>query len=65
MGSCSTAASYCGVRDRLYPDRRSMGYPFDRLARRGVDNLMNFLTPNMATVDVDIRHEDRTVVRPN
>jgi hypothetical protein len=22
--------SFCGVRDRGYPDRRAMGYPFDR-----------------------------------
>lgn len=31
-GTCNDAASYCGVRDRLYPDLRAMGYPFDRLA---------------------------------
>lgn len=28
---CNDAASYCGVRDRLYPDLKPMGYPFDRL----------------------------------
>jgi len=65
VGRCSDAASYCGVRDRLYPDRQSMGYPFDRLPRTGVDRLVNFLTPNMSIVDVTIRHENRTVQRQN
>ncbi|EDX06280.1 GD10111 [Drosophila simulans] len=65
VGRCSDAASYCGVRDRLYPDRQSMGFPFDRLPRSGVDRLVNFLTPNMSIVDVTIRHENRTVQRQN
>ncbi|XP_043659474.1 phenoloxidase 2 [Drosophila teissieri] len=65
VGRCSDAASYCGVRDRLYPDRQSMGFPFDRLPRSGVDRLVNFLTPNMSIVDVNIRHENRTVQRQN
>lgn len=64
VGACSDAASYCGVRDRLYPDRRAMGYPFDRLPRQGADRLANFLTPNMSLVDVTIRHNpERTVTR--
>ncbi|XP_061400199.1 phenoloxidase 2-like [Musca vetustissima] len=64
VGACSDAASYCGVRDRLYPDRRAMGYPFDRLPRQGVDRLVQFLTPNMSIVDVTIRHDaDRIVMR--
>lgn len=63
VGTCNDAASFCGVRDRLYPDRRSMGYPFDRLGRQGVDRLQQFLTPNMATVQCTIRHTDRTVQR--
>ena len=66
MGACSDAASYCGVRDRLYPDRRPMGYPFDRLPRPGADRLVNFLTPNMSLVDVVIRHDpNRVVLRQN
>ncbi|XP_049317717.1 phenoloxidase 2-like [Bactrocera dorsalis] len=63
VGSCSDAASYCGVRDRLYPDRRPMGYPFDRLSRAGADRLVNFLTPNMSIVDVVVRHDNRVVPR--
>jgi hypothetical protein len=26
----ANSASYCGVRDSRYPDKRAMGYPFDR-----------------------------------
>uniref|UniRef100_A0A1A9WK12 tyrosinase n=1 Tax=Glossina brevipalpis TaxID=37001 RepID=A0A1A9WK12_9MUSC len=63
VGNCSDASSYCGVRDRLYPDRRSMGYPFDRLPRQGADRLASFLTPNMSIVDITVRHENRTVLR--
>ena len=63
MGSCSDASSYCGVRDRLYPDRRAMGFPFDRLSRSGSDRLANFVTPNMRVVDVTVRHTDTTTVR--
>ncbi|XP_043651448.1 phenoloxidase 3-like [Drosophila teissieri] len=64
VGSCSDAASYCGVRDRLYPDRRSMGFPFDRVPRMSAVLLKDFLTPNMSTVEVNITHEDRTVKLP-
>lgn len=63
VGTCNDAASFCGVRDRLYPDKRSMGYPFDRLARTGVDRIQQFLTPNMSTIPCTIVHEDRTVQR--
>ncbi|XP_058457196.1 phenoloxidase 2-like [Malaya genurostris] len=63
VGTCNDAASFCGVRDRLYPDRKAMGYPFDRLARTGVDRLANFLTPNMVVQSVDIIHIDKTVSR--
>ncbi|CAG9811994.1 unnamed protein product [Chironomus riparius] len=58
-GTCSDAASYCGIRDRLYPDRRHMGYPFDRINRQGADALASFLTPNMRVQDVMIIHNDR------
>lgn len=58
-GTCNDAASYCGVRDRLYPDRKAMGYPFDRLGRQGSDNLASFLTPNMRVQDCAIVFNDR------
>lgn len=62
-GPCSDSSSYCGIKDRLYPDRRSMGYPFDREPRNGVNTLQEFLTPNMAIQNVNIRFSDRTVIR--
>lgn len=62
VGTCNDAASFCGVRDRLYPDRRPMGYPFDRLPRSGSDRMATFLTPNMSLTDVTIVHTDE--VRP-
>ena len=61
VGTCNDAASYCGIRDRLYPDRRPMGYPFDRLNRQGADTLAQFITPNMRTQDVTITFTDRVV----
>lgn len=60
-GVCNDAGSYCGIKDKLYPDRRSMGYPFDRVARPGVDTLQQFLTPNMRVQDVSIKFNNRTV----
>ena len=58
-GACSDAASFCGIRDRLYPDKKPMGYPFDRLGRQGADTLSAFLTPNMKTQEISIIHNDR------
>ncbi|CAO1425782.1 unnamed protein product [Diamesa serratosioi] len=60
---CTGAASYCGIRDSLYPDLKPMGYPFDRLPREGSENLVNFLTPNMRLQDVKIVFNNRTVTR--
>lgn len=60
-GTCNDAYSFCGLKDRLYPDRRSMGFPFDRMPREGVRTLQQFLTSNMRVQDVVIHHENRTV----
>ncbi|KAJ8961009.1 hypothetical protein NQ318_020314, partial [Aromia moschata] len=62
-GQCNDAYSYCGIRDKLYPDRKSMGYPFDRQPRDGVRSLQDFLTPNMRVKDVTIKFENRTIVK--
>lgn len=64
VGTCNDAASFCGVRDRLYPDRRPMGYPFDRLGRAGSDRLDTFLLPNMHVSEVVIQHTDQVQQRP-
>ncbi|XP_066901603.1 phenoloxidase 1 [Halyomorpha halys] len=61
QAQCTDAASYCGIRSQLYPDRRSMGYPFDRLPRQRADTLRQFLTPNMMVVDVTVQHTNQTV----
>ncbi|KAF2893372.1 hypothetical protein ILUMI_12800 [Ignelater luminosus] len=62
-GLCNDSSSYCGIKDKLYPDRRSMGYPFDRLPRDGVQVLEHFLTPNMRVQTVSIRFTNRTILR--
>ncbi|CAG9791144.1 unnamed protein product [Diatraea saccharalis] len=61
VGSCNDAASYCGIRDRKYPDRRPMGFPFDRTAP--ANTLSDFLRPNMGVRDCSIRFTDATRVR--
>ncbi|CAH0713396.1 unnamed protein product, partial [Brenthis ino] len=58
VGTCNDAASYCGIRDRKYPDRRPMGFPFDRPTPAA--SLADFLTPNMAVSDVSVRFTDAT-----
>jgi tyrosinase len=63
-GVCNDAASYCGVRDRKYPDRKPMGYPFDRLPRANSDRLSSFLTPNMTVQDCTIVHSNTTTSAP-
>lgn len=47
----------------MYPDRKPMGYPFDRLPRTGSDTLTSFLTPNMRLQDVRVVHTDTTRLR--
>ncbi|XP_067015254.2 phenoloxidase 1 [Anabrus simplex] len=53
---CKDAMSYCGVRNKKYPDARAMGFPFDRNAREDVTTLEEFMTPNMKVTDVKIFH---------
>lgn len=60
-GKCLKSVSYCGVRDRAYPDRRAMGFPFDRVRATDDENLKSFLTHNMATQDIEIHFHDKLV----
>ncbi|XP_076290226.1 phenoloxidase 1-like [Lasioglossum baleicum] len=60
---CKDGVSYCGLRDKKYPDARAMGYPFDRLPRENVQQLSDFLTKNMNTKPVVIKFEDE--IKPN
>ncbi|KAK3918236.1 Phenoloxidase 2 [Frankliniella fusca] len=63
-GQCGKAIAYCGLRGQRYPDKKPMGFPFDRLGRQGVSSLPSFLTKNMFIKDVVIRFQDR-VEGPN
>ncbi|XP_058804268.1 phenoloxidase 1-like [Phymastichus coffea] len=55
---CRDGVSFCGLRDLKYPDKRPMGYPFDRVARPGVTTLNEFLTPNMKVQQITVRFTD-------
>lgn len=57
----SNSFAYCGLQDRKYPDKRAMGYPFDRSARDGIGSLEKFLTSNMQVQTVTIAHNDKRV----
>jgi hypothetical protein len=59
--SCNDAASFCGLRDRLYPDRRPMGFPFDR--NNAATSLTQFAnkTTNMALGQLQIRFSNTYV----
>lgn len=57
---CTKSSPYCGIRDGAYPDKRAMGFPFDR-TRSG--DLKAFLTPNMAVQEIEIFFEDKVINR--
>nr|CAZ66712.1 hemocyanin subunit 3a [Pandinus imperator] len=51
---CTDAVSYCGARDEKYPDKKAMGFPFDR--KIPAANHKEFLTSNMYLKEVTIRY---------
>ena len=53
-GACSSI-SYCGVRDKDYPDTQAMGYPFDRPMDGGVAATVA-ANDNMAWRRITVRH---------
>ncbi|XP_061391535.1 phenoloxidase 2-like [Musca vetustissima] len=60
---CGDAYSFCGLKDKLYPDRRTMGFPFDR---RLPGNTLTALTSsftNLMKTDVKIIFNDQVVDR--
>ncbi|KAJ2942877.1 hypothetical protein O0L34_g15067 [Tuta absoluta] len=61
--TCKEASSYCGLKDKLYPDRRAMGFPFDRPAANAA-NITDMILPNMALQDVSIRLLNQTERNP-
>lgn len=62
-GTCRDALAYCGIRDKKYPDKKAMGFPFDRFPRDDSPFLADFLTPNMHVTPFKIVHSERTVQR--
>ncbi|KAG1679922.1 Hemocyanin AA6 chain [Nymphon striatum] len=53
---CKDAVSYCGSMDEKYPDKKPMGFPFDR--KIGINSLADFLTPNMKSTDIRLLFKD-------
>lgn len=60
---CNDAASFCGLKDQKYPDKRAMGFPFDRPYK--VDALTDFknLGTNMALGECDIKFTNALINR--
>ncbi|GFR02629.1 hemocyanin F chain [Trichonephila clavata] len=50
---CKSSTSYCGIRNQKYPDKRAMGYPFDRAIK--AKNIEQFLLPNMKLQNIKIQ----------
>ncbi|EAT36127.1 AAEL011764-PA [Aedes aegypti] len=65
LGPCDDAHSFCGLRDKLYPDRRAMGFPFDRKVEASVATLQDFVTPNsnMRTNSLRVRYTNKLIAR--
>ncbi|XP_035911262.1 phenoloxidase 2-like [Anopheles stephensi] len=63
--NCNDAHSFCGLRDRRYPDARSMGYPFDRFTPGTIGTLQDFTKPyvNMLVTPVKIRFTNTVIAR--
>lgn len=61
---CNDAHSFCGLRDKKYPDKRSMGFPFDRPIH--ANSLEDFVKgyENMNVQEITIRFQD-TIVDKN
>ncbi|XP_053683757.1 phenoloxidase 8-like [Sabethes cyaneus] len=63
--NCNDSHSFCGLRDKLYPDKRSMGYPFDRKSPNTVQSLQQYMAPNtnMRAIDVTIKFRNTVIAR--
>jgi len=53
-GKKCTSISYCGLRDKKYPDERPMGYPFDRPLPDSIDSIID-KHDNWASRNIKIR----------
>uniref|UniRef100_A0A182WQI0 Tyrosinase copper-binding domain-containing protein n=1 Tax=Anopheles minimus TaxID=112268 RepID=A0A182WQI0_9DIPT len=63
---CDDSYSFCGLRDRVYPSRRPMGFPFDRRVATSVRTVADFVAPykNMRLATVNIRFMNSVIDRP-
>ncbi|CAG9559300.1 unnamed protein product [Danaus chrysippus] len=61
--TCTEASSFCGLKDRLYPDKRNMGFPFD-IPSSSAANIQDFILPNMFLADVSIRLQNTVEINP-
>nr|SMH67864.1 PPO3 [Scolopendra dehaani] len=48
---CKTAPSYCGILNKKYPDKRAMGFPFDR--QISDNSWQKFQKPNMSVENLN------------
>ncbi|XP_055606372.1 phenoloxidase 8-like [Uranotaenia lowii] len=63
--NCNDSHSFCGLRDRVYPDARTMGFPFDRKSPSTVTTLQEYMAPNsnMRATDVKITFRNSVIAR--
>lgn len=54
---CADAVSYCGANDQKYPDRKAMGFPFDRIIE--AHSIDEFLTENMSFNNIKIQFNEQ------
>ncbi|XP_052872969.1 phenoloxidase 8-like [Anopheles cruzii] len=62
---CNDAHSFCGLRDKKYPDRRAMGFPFDRRTEDTVKTLNDFVAPNgnMKAATIQVKFNNTVIAR--
>ncbi|XP_017475986.1 PREDICTED: phenoloxidase 2-like [Rhagoletis zephyria] len=60
---CGDAASFCGLKDKLYPDKRAMGYPFDRRLPADTLTALTDHFSNMKKTPVQIINRNEVVER--
>jgi hypothetical protein len=60
---CRDAASYCGILDDKYPDKKPMGFPFDRPPDKDITTLKAFAekSSNMMVTDVTIQFQNKII----
>ncbi|GAB0089430.1 hypothetical protein DMENIID0001_039680 [Sergentomyia squamirostris] len=61
---CNDNSIFCGLRDRKYPFKRPMGFPFDRvLINRTIDEFLD--KDNMYKMDFKIKHKNIAIKGPH